>query len=112
MHSDRRMIDGPQIKAARARIGESQKSFAKRLGGDQATLSRWESFGTPARGPAEAIVERVLVEVSEGEKGFQFALIFRDLPELNGGVRSRLARARTPVSAATERASIGQSRVQ
>lgn len=59
------MISGDAIKAARERVGESQAEFAKRFGVDQSALSRWETRGIPARGPAEAIVERVLAELSE-----------------------------------------------
>jgi DNA-binding transcriptional regulator YiaG len=59
------MISGDDIKATRERLGESQAEFAKRFGVDQSALSRWETQGVPVRGPAEAIVERVLTELAE-----------------------------------------------
>lgn len=59
----RGMTSGYILKAVRARIGESQVEFAKRFGVDQSALSRWETRGVPSRGPAKAVVERVLAEI-------------------------------------------------
>ena len=57
------MITGEQVKAARKRLGESQKAFAQRFGIDQGTLSRWETDGLPERGTAEMAVASVLREL-------------------------------------------------
>jgi transcriptional regulator with XRE-family HTH domain len=59
------MTSGKALKHARERLGESQAEFAKRFGVDQSAVSRWETQGVPSRGPAEAIVERVLAELGE-----------------------------------------------
>ena len=59
------MVTGEHIRAARERVGESQAEFGKRFGVDQSAISRWETQGLPSRGPAEAIVERVLAELKE-----------------------------------------------
>lgn len=57
------MVSGTNIKATRDRVGESQADFARRLGVDQATLSRWETVGIPDRGSAKLLVEKVLKEL-------------------------------------------------
>jgi transcriptional regulator with XRE-family HTH domain len=59
------MVTGEAIKRARERLGESQAEFSKRFGVDQSAVSRWETQGVPSRGPAEAIVERVLADLAE-----------------------------------------------
>lgn len=59
------MITGDAIRAARERVGESQADFARRFGVDQSIVSRWETKGVPERGPAQALIERVLAELSE-----------------------------------------------
>ena len=48
------------LKAARLMLGESQATFAKRLGIDQGTLSRWEQLGVPQNGPAEMAVASLM----------------------------------------------------
>lgn len=58
------MTSGKSIKATRDRVGESQADFARRFGVDQATLSRWETLGIPARGSARLMVEKVLRELN------------------------------------------------
>ena len=58
-------MNGDLLKATRDRVGESQTKFAKRLGIDQTTLSRWEAFGIPDRGPGQKIVERVVSELGQ-----------------------------------------------
>ena len=37
-----------RMRSARILLGESQARFAKRLGVNQGTLSRWEQSGVPA----------------------------------------------------------------
>jgi DNA-binding transcriptional regulator YiaG len=59
------MVTGEMIKAARERLGQSQAEFAKRFGVDQSAVSRWETQGLPARGPAEKMVERVLADLAQ-----------------------------------------------
>lgn len=59
------MVTGEAIKTARERLGESQAEFAKRFGVDQSAVSRWETHGVPARGPAEKMVERVLTDLAQ-----------------------------------------------
>lgn len=53
-------ITGELLRATRARLGESQTTFAGRFGADQATISRWETEGPPERGVAAKLIERVL----------------------------------------------------
>lgn len=56
-------ITGEAFRAARARLGESQTTFADRFGVDQATISRWETEGPPERGVAAKLIERVLGDI-------------------------------------------------
>jgi DNA-binding transcriptional regulator YiaG len=56
-------ITGEVFRAARARLGESQTTFAGRFGVDQATISRWETEGPPERGVAAKLIERVMSEI-------------------------------------------------
>jgi DNA-binding transcriptional regulator YiaG len=48
------------IKAARIRLGESQRQFGRRFGVDQSTIQRWETNGPPDRGPARTLLDTVL----------------------------------------------------
>lgn len=61
-------ITGPDLRAARERLKESQAAFAERFGVDQATVSRWEAGGPPSRGAAGKMIERVLDEVAEARQ--------------------------------------------
>lgn len=61
-------ITGELLRATRARLGESQTTFAGRFGADQATISRWETEGPPDRGMAAKLIERVLVDLGTLEK--------------------------------------------
>lgn len=56
---------GDEIKHIRVRFGESQSEFARRLGVDQSTLSRWETRGLPDRGFTKEAIERRLAELRE-----------------------------------------------
>lgn len=55
------------IKEARHRLGESQEAFARRMGVDQATVSRWETRGLPDRGFTREVVERRLADLEAAE---------------------------------------------
>lgn len=57
-------ITGETLRAARAALGESQKTFAARFGVEQATVSRWETEGPPDRGVTAKLLERVLGELA------------------------------------------------
>ena len=59
------MVTGDNIKTARERLGESQDEFARRFGVDQSVISRWETYGLPKKGAAQALAERVLAELAE-----------------------------------------------
>ena len=54
------MITSDDIKAARAFLNETQAQFAERFGVDQATVSRWETFGIADRGTTRVAIESVL----------------------------------------------------
>ena len=58
-----RMVTAQKIKTARDGTGESQEAFGKRFGVDQSTIHRWETKGPPDRGPALALIERVLADL-------------------------------------------------
>jgi DNA-binding transcriptional regulator YiaG len=57
------MITGKQIKAVRSRIKESQAKFAARLGVDQATVHRWETYGPPKGGAAAFAIQQAIKEI-------------------------------------------------
>lgn len=59
------MVTGNDIKEARTRLGESQATFAARIGVNQATIHRWETEGLPARGLTRRAVERLLQEIPQ-----------------------------------------------
>lgn len=61
-------ITGELLRATRARLGESQTTFAERFGADQATISRWETEGPPDRGMAAKLIERVMGELGAFER--------------------------------------------
>jgi DNA-binding transcriptional regulator YiaG len=63
MHDARMSVTGEMVKAARAKLGESQAAFAERFGVYQTTVHRWETGGPPSRGAAGKAIERVLTEV-------------------------------------------------
>jgi DNA-binding transcriptional regulator YiaG len=68
MHSIRAMmnISAQRIRRARAQLKESQTAFAKRLGVDQGTISRWEQGGVTDHLRAMA-VKSILDQVEEEE---------------------------------------------
>lgn len=50
------------LKKARERMNQTQSEFAKHLGVNQATISRWEDRG-PSNGPARLAVQRIIDSV-------------------------------------------------
>lgn len=63
MHSGATMATSDDIKRVRERRKESQEAFAAHFGVDQTTIHRWETSGVPSRGPAAALIERVLADL-------------------------------------------------
>ena len=63
MHSKQIMATSDDIKRVRERRQESQEVFAAHFGVDQTTIHRWETSGVPSRGPAAALIERVLADL-------------------------------------------------
>lgn len=57
------MATSDDIKRVRERRKESQEAFAVHFGVDQTTIHRWETSGVPSRGPAGALIERVLIDL-------------------------------------------------
>lgn len=57
------MITAKEIKAARDRLGFSQEQFARRLGVDQGTISRWETEGPSARPMVQRFLTQALVDL-------------------------------------------------
>lgn len=70
MHN-RRMPTREDIKTARNLLKESQATFAKRFGVDQATVHRWETRGLPEHGTARVAVENLLVELQNSREAAQ-----------------------------------------
>jgi len=57
------MVTGIEITRARELVGENYSQFARRLGVDRTTITRWEKDGPPPRGTAQIALERVLSEL-------------------------------------------------
>lgn len=57
------MATAEDIRAARARLKESQAAFAARLGVNQCTVHRWESDGPPTRGTARLAIDNLLKSI-------------------------------------------------
>lgn len=62
------MATKDDIKAARKKLGESQAAFGSRLGVNQATIHRWETFGIPERGATRVAIESVLAGLREQQE--------------------------------------------
>ena len=58
------MLEAPQIKEMRTRLGESQVAFGARFGVDQSTVHRWETDTPPKRGPALLALRNLHAELS------------------------------------------------
>lgn len=56
------MSNAFDIPAIRNALGLNQTGLAKRLGINQATVSRWEKFGVPEGGLARTTLERLAEE--------------------------------------------------
>ena len=48
------------VRAIRERLGETQTTFARRLGVDQGTVSNWEHQKTSPSGPAKIVLKQLL----------------------------------------------------
>lgn len=68
MHSADMTISN-DIKRVREERKESQEAFAGHFGVDQTTIHRWETGGVPSRGPAAALIERVLADLGHTKVG-------------------------------------------
>lgn len=53
------------VKKIRESLGETQEEFARRIGVDQGTISRWETAGVPSTGAARAAVLAVAKSLEE-----------------------------------------------
>lgn len=51
------------IKRARKKLNESQEQFAKRVGVNQATISRWEDDGPAKGGMAQRVLGMILADI-------------------------------------------------
>ena len=57
-------MTGADIRAARARMDETQIQFGHRFGVSRWTVALWEEEGPPSNGPARLLIERVLSELN------------------------------------------------
>ena len=57
------MATAADIRAARARINETQEQFGNRFGVTRWTIALWEDSGPPLTGPATILLDRVLAEL-------------------------------------------------
>lgn len=60
------MVTAADIRAARARLDETQAEFAQRFGVDRSTIASWEKGGPPVRGAAKIALQRVIEETTGG----------------------------------------------
>ena len=61
------MVSANDIRAARARLHETQAEFAARFEVDQSTIANWEAKGPPQRGPAAIVIKQVLHNLPQTE---------------------------------------------
>lgn len=57
------MITAADIRAARARVGETQAQFGRRFGVSRWAISAWERHKLPPEGPALVLIGRILNEI-------------------------------------------------
>jgi len=57
------MVTAADIRAARARLDETQETFGIRFGVNRTTIAVWEKKGPPDEGTARVLIERVLAEI-------------------------------------------------
>ena len=62
------VITGSDIIRVRQALGESQTVFARRLGVDQGTISKWERTGPPKYGTAPMAL-RMALEAHLADRG-------------------------------------------
>jgi DNA-binding transcriptional regulator YiaG len=62
MSNDRR-VTAADIRAARARVDESQSQFADRFGVDRSTIGVWERRGLPKKGAAPRLIEQEILNI-------------------------------------------------
>jgi transcriptional regulator with XRE-family HTH domain len=61
-------MKGPQMKAARKRLGLTQMKMCRLLGVSRATLARWEAGESPIPHAVELLVPRLVKEAEEKGK--------------------------------------------
>jgi DNA-binding transcriptional regulator YiaG len=66
---DRMPISAADIRAARARVDETQTQFASRFGVDRSTVAFWERRGLPTKGAAPRMIEQELRNIVGEPKG-------------------------------------------
>lgn len=59
------MASPEEIRHLRKQLRESQTAFGKRFGVNQATISRWETFGVPNRGALQLAVAHVMQRIKK-----------------------------------------------
>jgi DNA-binding transcriptional regulator YiaG len=67
-------ISAADIRAARARVDETQSQFAKRFGVDRSTVAFWEKAGLPKKGTAPILIEQEIRSITakpEGKDGLE-----------------------------------------
>jgi DNA-binding transcriptional regulator YiaG len=57
------MITAKQLKTFRERIDYSQAKLGARIGVDQATIHRWETYGLPKGGAAQFAIKQAMKEI-------------------------------------------------
>lgn len=56
-----------ELKSLREKLGDSQWDFARRLGINQATISRWEAGRIPKNGPARFAIQMLVASLRQTE---------------------------------------------
>jgi DNA-binding transcriptional regulator YiaG len=56
-------VTAADIRAARARIDETQSQFAIRFGVDRSTIAAWEKHGAPSRGAAKLLISKTIGDI-------------------------------------------------
>jgi DNA-binding transcriptional regulator YiaG len=57
-------VSAADIRAARARVDETQSQFAQRFGVDRSTVASWEKRGLPRKGTAPTLIEQTIRDIA------------------------------------------------